>query len=79
MVIKCKNCGANLDTDDNATFCPYCGLKIDKPKDPHEFDKWKLNHEEEIRQRKDASSKNALKMMMIFVVILIIISIILRH
>ena len=71
MVTKCKNCGANLDTDDNAQFCPYCGLKIEKPKDPHDFDKWKLNHEEDVRLKKEEERKKSMLIAGIaFVVIL---------
>ena len=27
--MKCTNCGAELETGDNAKFCPYCGCKVE--------------------------------------------------
>lgn len=71
MNAKCSNCGANLEYDDKTKFCPYCGAVVEKPEDPHEFEKWKLNHEETVRQRKnkELNRKNIVLIILFFVLL----------
>lgn len=52
--IKCKNCGAPIPVSENQkiNFCPFCGNSIEVDFDKYDFKKFKLQYEEEVRQRK---------------------------
>ena len=52
--LKCSNCGANLEFNDDKRmqFCPYCGYALPLPEDAASLEKFKLKHQEEVRQRK---------------------------
>ena len=50
---KCENCGASLqiDTENAMKFCPYCGNIVKAPDSKIEFEKYKMKHEEQVRQQ----------------------------
>lgn len=58
--MKCDNCGANLQTtnDRKLQFCPYCGNTLVQYSEEHEFKKFLLNHEEDVRRTKVRENDN---------------------
>lgn len=52
--IKCKGCGGPIKVEEGhiVNFCPYCGLAIERKETKHDFKRFQLKHEEEVRRRK---------------------------
>lgn len=61
--IHCDNCGANMnaDSDKMMMFCPYCGAAFPKKDDILEYSRFKVKHDEEVRQRQVAEKQEAEK------------------
>ena len=72
--IKCDNCGANLQTDTETAmkFCPYCGFGLKVSEDIVDLAKFKMKHDEEVRQRivneENAHSKRIVKRTILIVI-----------
>ena len=53
--IKCRNCGAAIRVGNGKTSgsCPYCGSPVIPDENAFEFERFRLEHEEEVRRRKE--------------------------
>ena len=54
MNMKCDNCGATLEYNEEQRlkFCPFCGFALPVPEDAASMEKYRLEHEEKVRQQK---------------------------
>lgn len=52
--VKCDNCGAVMrqNAKKPIAFCPYCGYSVKLPESSTDFERFKMEHNEEVRRRK---------------------------
>lgn len=80
--MKCPNCGAELQNDNNVRFCPYCGHKVEIARGAVEsiIDEigkhldYQRTHADEIEERKKKQTRETLRQA--FLMLLVVVTLI---